>query len=293
MAMKIGFIGAGKVGFSLGRYFKEQGLDITGFVSRSYASAQDAAAFTASHAYESISEILSRSDTLFITVPDSAISNVWADMKDLDVKNKNICHCSGSIASTAFFDGENRGACVYSVHPLYAINDKYHSWQQLQQAYFTVEGSARHLAEIKSLLESAGNVVISMDTQYKPLYHAAAVMASNLSTALFQTSVDMLVSCGFGEGQACEALVPLFAGNAAHIAQDGVAASLTGPVQRNDVQTVQKHLKVLSHMGRTDWEMLYRILSLRLTAVAAQQRCGNGGKSCDYTKMKGILTHHE
>ena len=32
--MQIGFIGAGKVGFSLGRYFAENGLTVSGYYSR-------------------------------------------------------------------------------------------------------------------------------------------------------------------------------------------------------------------------------------------------------------------
>ncbi|MCQ5086581.1 hypothetical protein NE685_12545, partial [Cutibacterium acnes] len=87
-------------------------------------SAKSAADFTNTKLYKSIEDILSDSDTLFITVPDGQISKVWDYMKNLDIKNKNICHCSGSISSTVFFDGENLGANIYSVHPLYAISDK-------------------------------------------------------------------------------------------------------------------------------------------------------------------------
>ena len=43
--MKIGFIGAGKVGFSLGQFFVQGGLPVTGYYSRHRGSAQEAAAF--------------------------------------------------------------------------------------------------------------------------------------------------------------------------------------------------------------------------------------------------------
>ena len=33
--MRAGFIGAGKVGFSLGKYLKENGVEITGYFSKS------------------------------------------------------------------------------------------------------------------------------------------------------------------------------------------------------------------------------------------------------------------
>ena len=41
--MKVGFIGAGKVGFSLGKYLKENGVEITGYFSKSPESAKSAA----------------------------------------------------------------------------------------------------------------------------------------------------------------------------------------------------------------------------------------------------------
>ena len=49
--MKVGFIGAGKVGFSLGKYFKEHGVDVTGYYSRLESSAQSAANFTKTKKY--------------------------------------------------------------------------------------------------------------------------------------------------------------------------------------------------------------------------------------------------
>ena len=51
--MKIGFIGAGKVGFSLGKYFAENGAELSGYYSRTESSAHEAAAFTGSKAFMS------------------------------------------------------------------------------------------------------------------------------------------------------------------------------------------------------------------------------------------------
>ena len=47
--MRIGFIGAGKVGFSLGRYLAEGGVTVTGYYSRNSRSAREAAEFTGEH----------------------------------------------------------------------------------------------------------------------------------------------------------------------------------------------------------------------------------------------------
>ena len=57
--MKTGFIGAGKVGFSLGRLFAENGIPLTGYYSRQRESAEEAANFTGTHAYSDLCELIS------------------------------------------------------------------------------------------------------------------------------------------------------------------------------------------------------------------------------------------
>lgn len=55
----------------------------------------------------------------------------------------------------------------------------------------------------------------------------------------------MLVKCGFDKKDAKKALVPLFTGNADTLAEKGVAAALTGPVERNDLSTITKHIEAI------------------------------------------------
>lgn len=280
----VGFIGAGKVGFSLGKYLQNHGVNVTGYYSKTLSSAQLAADFTKTKTYASIEQIVGDNDTLFVTVPDGAIADVWDYMRNLDIKDKNICHCSGSIASTAFFDAQNKGAFAYSVHPLYAINDKYNSWKDLGKAYFAIEGSSEHLAQIKAIFEHAGNIVITMDTAKKSLYHASAVMASNLVTSLFDLSFQMLVKCGFDKDNAVKALLPLILGNVNNIKNFGVENSLTGPVERNDILTVEKHLQAFAQNDELAVQELYKLLSQNLIKLSQAKY-----PERDYTKLREVV----
>lgn len=249
--MKAGFIGAGKVGFSLGRYFTENNIEVTGYYSRSPESARKAADFTNTRHYDSIESILGDSDTLFLTVPDGQIASVWDHMRNLDIKNKNICHCSGSISSATFFHAETRGAKVYSVHPLYAVSDKFNSWKALKDAVFTMEGTPDGIEPLRKIFESCGNRVVVMDGSKKALYHGAAVVCSNLTAGLFSVATQILQHCGFDQETASQALVPLFLGNAQAIAERGPVDALTGPIERNDVGTVQKHFAAFDEVRHT------------------------------------------
>lgn len=290
--MKVGFIGAGKVGFSLGKYFKEHNVIVTGYYSKSPESAKSAADFTNTKAYDTMEMLLRESDTLFITVPDRHIGEVWDCIKNLDIKNKNICHCSGSIASTAFFDGEKLGASVYSVHPLYAISSKYESYQELQNAYFTLEGSQNHMKEMITFLQQAGCRVITITPENKSLYHCGAVVVSNLVVGLYAMGVHMLESCGFEKEDAQNALVPLFLGNAQSVAEKGAVAALTGPVERADVATIEKHLQSIKNVSdlksKEEFSQIYLLLSEQLLAIAGEKHPDR-----DYTKVAEVIQNEK
>lgn len=265
--MRVGFIGAGKVGFSLGKYLKTGGVTVTGYYSRNPDSAKEAAEFTGTRYYKDLASITEDSDTLFITVADGAIGDVWGKLCNLSIKNKNICHCSGSISSTVFFNAENMGAYTYSVHPIYAISDKYHSHAGLKEAFFSIEGSSEHIEEISECFIRLENRVVIINTEKKALYHCAAVMVSNQMIALADLGAEMLTECGFNRGEAEKALAPLIEGNAKAIGTVGPARALTGPVERGDTDTVKKHLAVLNEERTT----IYKALSSRLVKIAEKK----------------------
>lgn len=283
MSMKAGFIGAGKVGFSLGKYLKERGTELTGYYSRSNRSAIEAAEFTDTKSYENLADIVNDSDTLFITVPDGAIGTVWEELRNLPIKDKNICHCSGSISSTVFFDAEEKGASAYSIHPIYAINDKKKSYKELEKAYFSMEGSDNHLKQMKELFQSFGNKVIVISKDKKSLYHCAAVTVSNHIAALADLGISMLIECGFQREEAKEALAPLLEGNARSVAMLGPEKALTGPVERGDTLTVEGHLRALKDVGEKQ-ELIYRLLSDRLIEIAHKKHPDR-----DYEPLEQII----
>jgi predicted short-subunit dehydrogenase-like oxidoreductase (DUF2520 family) len=264
--VKVGFIGAGKVGFSLGRYFAEHGTEVVGYLSRSEASAREAAAFAGGQVFPDASTLLAVSDMVFLTVPDDAIAGVWqsieqaAEVGTADIKGKIVCHCSGACSSRLLDGAESLGGWAFSIHPLYAVSSKYESYRELGNALFTVEGSASRVDEVVAFLHGMGNKVQVIDANDKVRYHAAAVMASNLVVGLYATAVGQLVECGFQKEEAEKALGPLFLGNAQHIVDDGVVASLTGPAERGDRETIARHLACLTGRDKVIYEQLTKVL---------------------------------
>ena len=266
--MKIGFIGAGKAGFSLGKYFCEHNLEVTGYYSKNPQSAIQAAEFTGTMSFNDIDGIVEASDTLFLTVPDGTIKEIWDRIGKLSIGNKIICHCSGSLSSSIFSNIDNHNAYGYSIHPLFGISDRFNSYKELNNAFFTLEGSEGRLYEMQMLLKQLGNPVQVISPENKPMYHSAAVFVSNFVVALAQTGIDLLKSCGFDGQSANAALGPLLTGNIQNIVRQGTVQALTGPVERCDVETVARNL---SGLNKTD-RQLYILLSQKLLAVAKQKR---------------------
>lgn len=264
--MKIGFVGAGRVGFTLGKYFSEHDVEVAGYYSRNIQSAKEAASFTGSEVYASLGQMLESCDMLFLTVPDGAIPQIYSELCQKSIRGKIICHASGAMtAGEAFPDIEVRGASGYAVHPFFAVSDKYHSYRELADVFFTLEGTETGLSGMLKWLKKTGLRVQVIQASCKPKYHAAASIVCNQVAALFQEAQDMLMECGFEAETAMAALKNIFLGNANHIAQVGPVKALTGPVQRCDTTTVAKHLDVLADSHD---RLLYILLSERLAKIA-------------------------
>ena len=255
--IKFGFIGAGKVGFSLGKYLKENSIDISGYYSKSQHSSKEAAIFTNTRQYNNLEDLIKNSDAIFITTPDNQIADVWNEVKKLPIKEKLICHCSGSISSEVFSNINNHGAYGYSIHPMFAISDKYNSYKDLSQAFITIEGNEKHIEYLKMLFSHLGNDVAIINKENKILYHAASVTVSNLVLGLINNGVNYLEECGFTKEMAIKALYPLIENNLRNIKERGAVKSLTGPIERGDLSTVINHLNVI----REEDKELYRLLS--------------------------------
>ena len=265
--MRIGFIGAGKVGFSLGRYLKENEYTVSGYYSKSPASAEDAARFTETNKYDTMKQLVEVSDVLFLTVPDGEIPVVWARLRENNINEKIICHTSGVLGSEVFSGIENPKFYGFSVHPILAISNKYESYKDIQSAFFTIEGSNERINEVAGIFLKCNNKVQIIDASQKIKYHTACSIVSNFAVTLADMASVMLLECGFDEKTVFEAIGPLISGNAKNIVDNGTIEALTGPIERGDTDTVTKHMSVL----QGEELLLYKALAKRTLCIAKKK----------------------
>ena len=276
---QIGFIGAGKVGTSLGKYLKLRGLNVSGYYDKLDELSLYASKETDSECFVDMSQLLEASDILFVTANDDAIPVVWEKLRSLPIAGKYVFHCSGALASDVFAGSRESAVYVGSMHPVCAVKDN-NSADVFFGKFFVLEGDEKGLEMLNTLVNETGNRHCVIGKTDKAKYHAAAVASSNLVCALAQMGEDWLTDCGFDNETAHEILIPLMKGNIDNIAEKGCVKALTGPVERGDIGTVKKHLDVIEGSDRE----IYRLLSLRLIDTAQKK---NPNK--DYTNLKEVL----
>ena len=280
--MKTGFIGAGKVGCSLGKYLSIRGITVTGYYDRDTKMAHEAAQFTGTAVYDTQEALIADSEVLFITVPDGLISKVFSEIKELSVRGKYICHCSGSISSKDAFPGiAETGAYGFSLHPLFAVSDRFGTYRELSDAFFTLEGDPERIGDMQQMLDRAEMKVRTIAPESKTRYHLAAVYSSNLMLALIEEGILLLRECGFEEEDARAALSPLIRGNVEHALEEGPVRALTGPVERGDISTIRRHLGTMSS---EEDRSFYRMLSARLLPLAKAKNPDR-----DYSELEEFL----
>lgn len=278
---QIGFIGAGKVGTALGLYLSRAGYPVKGYYSRTYGSAQTSAEITGTSAYENIEDIAAACDVLFLSVPDAAIRSVSDQLAatPVDLTGKWVIHLSGAATSDIFSD--MRGAYGISLHPAMAVSDSEKACREFPSAVFTIEGrSAEETQKAKEYFEGAGLSVLTIDKERKSLYHLACVFSSNLACGLYEAALDILHEAGFSRYEAGRIVGPLFMANARALADKGPEAALTGPVERADLKTVERHLDVIP----TEYRDIYIDLSQELIRIA---RAKNPDR--DYDELEEYL----
>jgi predicted short-subunit dehydrogenase-like oxidoreductase (DUF2520 family) len=272
--MKIGFIGAGKVGTALGLYLKRKEYNISGYFSRSLCSAEYSAAMTNTIVFGSKEELVFSSDLIFLTVNDDNIRTVALEIASLssDLKNKIFVHTSGALNCEELKELYNKGATICSLHPLYPFSNIEKSSREIKNINFTLEGLGNDLAVVEAILKENDIAYTIIKSNDKALYHAAACVSSNYLVTLLHTGIEMLMETGMSQEVALNTLKGLSCQALNNVFDYGSEAALTGPISRYDLETVKTHIAKIRKYNN-NWIDIYKTMG-RATYKIAQKKKG-------------------
>jgi predicted short-subunit dehydrogenase-like oxidoreductase (DUF2520 family) len=248
--LKIGFIGAGKVGKALGLYWKAYDVQISGYFNKSEVSAQNAAELTKTNFFSSITELVQCSQIIFLTTPDLALEALDEEIAEL-IQNKLIpdnitwIHVSGALSSDCLKNIKASGSPVGSMHPLQSFGAPEKSAERLENTFFNIEGTDEALTQMRSLLEQAKAAYSILTPQQKPLYHAGACVFSNYLVTLLESGIQFFEAAGIPRDDALRAVRPLIEATLNNVTDNGTVAGLTGPIVRGDYNTISIHIQAI------------------------------------------------
>jgi predicted short-subunit dehydrogenase-like oxidoreductase (DUF2520 family) len=207
-----------------------------------------------------------RADVGLLCVPDAAIGDACATIAAAVPPLAFVGHVSGVTTLEALKPARERGAEVFSLHPLQTIPD---GGAELTGAPCAVAGSSPAASRLaRRLAERLGMRPFEVPEEGRAAYHAAASIASNLLVALEESAAELLERSGVDDAR--EVLAPLVLRTAANWAEQGPEA-LTGPIARGDQATVDRHLAALREAA-PELLPVYDALAERARELASQAR---------------------
>lgn len=264
--LRIGFIGAGRLGKALAWSFNGRGLRVTAVASLVDAEAQELAARIPGCTAAAAQDVVDGCDLVFVTTQDGAIASTAEALRWRS--GVMAVHCSGVTEVAALDKAARDGALTGGFHPMQTFGDPLAAMRSLPGCTITVEAPQpldAVLLEIATLLDCPVN---RLAPGMRGLYHAAAGYTSQFINVLFDEAATLWRAWGASESDAVRALLPLARGTLAAIESAGIAGGMPGPVSRGDVASIDKHLHALSALDDERLLALYRALCACTVEIA-------------------------
>ena len=234
--MKIGLIGAGRMCRSLAKTLSDAGYSVVAVSSRNYSKAQYLQGMIEGLAvYEEPQSVVDASDVIFLTVSDSQIKDVCDSIKWNE--KKTVIHCSGATTIDSLDHAKEQNASVGIMHPSASFTDTPRSIRCIS---FGIAGDEEAINIINDFAEKLECKTLKITDS--GLYHAGCCIVSNYIDTLLNKVADLWTTMGIDKEQSKEALLPMMQSVLDNLKAKKLSEVLTGPISRNDVSTIKKHL---------------------------------------------------
>jgi len=231
---KIAIIGAGKVGQSLKQLFTLASIPVT-LIGKSSQEQRHA---------------VRNADFTILSVSDSNIEALCNKLAPFFKKTSIVAHCSGALSSRVLESAAQNACYTASIHPLNTFPTTkaalalFGSLNHNTTLY--CEGDNQALEALLPLAKQLGFTPEVLASNSKAAYHAACVFACNYLSTLMELSLQTSEEAGLDRTQFWHAIQPLIQATLNNISDHGTVGSLSGPIARGDLTTIDKHLSALS-----------------------------------------------
>jgi len=232
--MRIVIIGSGNVATVLGRLFIKNGHQVIQVMSRHYEHAKTLADELGCRAsnYDGVTDLTA--DIYIVSITDGVLFDL---NKSFSLGNKLIVHTAGSVSKEVLRDISTNYGVLYPFQSLRKEMD------YIPDIPLMIDGNT---PETITLLEDFAKTIspyVKQTTDEERLkLHVAGVVVNNFTNHLYTVAADFCSK----EGLDFKLLFPLMQETTRRITLFAPKDVQTGPAVRNDVFTLDKHLRILS-----------------------------------------------
>jgi predicted short-subunit dehydrogenase-like oxidoreductase (DUF2520 family) len=243
--LRVGVVGAGRVGAALGAALRRAGHEIVAVSAVSTASRRRAERMLPAVPILAPDEVVAAADLVLLTVPDDALRDFVAGLAAADLwrAGQLVAHTSGAQGIGVLDPAAARGVIPLALHPVMTFTGRPEDVERISGAAFGVTAPDEMRAVAEILVVEMGGEPVWVPESARPIYHAALTIGANHLVTLVNDALDVLDVAGV-EASA-RLLAPLLSAALDNVLRlrDG---ALTGPVSRGDVATINSHLRTLA-----------------------------------------------
>jgi predicted short-subunit dehydrogenase-like oxidoreductase (DUF2520 family) len=277
--VKIAVVGAGRVGTAVAVLLTRAGHRVVAVSGRG-ATAQRAAAWLPGVPVLPPAEAAAFGDLLLLGVPDDALASLVAELATAGTVAAGtwVTHLSGATGLDVLLPLVERGARRLATHPLQTFPDVDGAIRALPGCRIAVTADDDEgFALGEWLAGELGAVPFRLRDDLRPLYHAAAVFASNYLVTT--TAVGERLFAAAGVPDPGDAMHPLQVATLDNVARLGTAAALTGPAVRGDTTTIAKNLEALAEHAPDTIAAYVAMCRMALDLAVEAGRLSEGGRA--------------
>jgi predicted short-subunit dehydrogenase-like oxidoreductase (DUF2520 family) len=277
--VEISVVGAGTVGTALAVLLAGAGADIRA-VSGREATRKRVARYLPDVPVLTPSAAAAAGELVLIATPDDRIAEICREISEAGGfrRGQTVAHLSGATGLDALRPAADAGAAPLSLHPLQTFPSVDAALARLPGATIAVtarDDAAAMLGE--RVARDVGADPFRLPEEAKPLYHAAAVFASNFVVAIAGVAEELFTEAGLREP--LERFLPLSRASLEHAAELGPAAAMTGPAIRGDAGTVERNLAALEAAAPDDVESYVALTRIALDVGERSGRLAPDGRA--------------
>jgi predicted short-subunit dehydrogenase-like oxidoreductase (DUF2520 family) len=275
VSVRVGVIGAGRVGAVLAAALRAAGHEVVGVTARSEESRARAAELLPGVPILSTDEVARVSSLVLLALPDDVLGDPAGPVADLVAtgaihEGQVIAHTSGRHGLAVLEPAARVGAVTLAVHPAQTFGGTSADLARLSGVSYGVTSLGRHWALAEWLVDELDGIAVAVPEELRPLWHAGLAHGANHLVTLVASALDIVRATGASDPAAV--LRPLLSAALERTLEQGDAA-LTGPVARGDADAVAGHLQALAEHAPTEaplYRRLARATAERLTDPAPE-----------------------